>query len=88
MSRLRKASGSDNVQSIAPANDARRRDANGTEGNQMLKPFAMTEIKVKTKPLNWQQRSLWAVRAIPDPKTSVLMLKDVPEIFVSITPIG
>lgn len=52
----------------------------------MLKPFAMTDVKAKAKRRKGQQRSLWAVRPIPDQKTSIPMLKDVPESFASIAP--
>lgn len=52
----------------------------------MLKPFAMTDVKVKSKPRRGQQRSLWAVRSIPDRKTPAPILKDVPESFASIAP--
>ncbi len=53
----------------------------------MLKPFAMTDVKVKTRPRKGQQRSLWAVRSIPDRKTAAPMLKDIPENFSSIAPL-
>jgi hypothetical protein len=52
----------------------------------MLKPFANADVKLKAKPRKGQQRSLWAVRSIPDRKTPAPMLKDVPESFVSIAP--
>ncbi len=59
---------------------------NYSKGTIMLKPFAMTDVKLKTKPRKGQQRSLWAVRSIPDRKTPAPMLKDVPENFASIAP--
>lgn len=52
----------------------------------MLKPFAITDVKLKAKPRKGQQRSLWSVRAIPDRKTTAPMLKDISESFVSISP--
>lgn len=52
----------------------------------MLTPFAMTDVKIKSKPRKRQQRSLWAVRSIPDRKAATPMLKDVPESFASIAP--
>ncbi|PKN09921.1 MAG: hypothetical protein CVU73_02990 [Deltaproteobacteria bacterium HGW-Deltaproteobacteria-8] len=53
----------------------------------MLKPFATTDAKIKSKPRKGQQRSLWSVGAISDRKASSRTLKDVPESFVSIAPL-
>lgn len=63
-----------------------RKDYNAERNINMLKPFAMTDVKVKAKTRKGQQRSLWAVRSIPDRKAPAPMLKDIPESFASIAP--
>jgi hypothetical protein len=52
----------------------------------MLKPFAMTDVKVKSRPRKSQQRSLWSVGAISGRKASARTLKDFPESFASVLP--
>lgn len=53
----------------------------------MLTPFTNADVKLKAKTRKGQQRSLWAVRSIPDRKVAAPMLRDVPESFASISPL-